>query len=266
VRLCGEPLRIVAYGVSLLVALPILIILVSSLTAASYVTFPPQGYTLKWYAQVLRDPYVMRSLKISTIVAAITAALAVLLGLGVGFALHRHRFRGQNLVSSFVMAPLTLPTIVLALGMVFFMSAIGLIGSIQALVVGHLVVAVPYAVRTLSASIEGVNRDIERSAAVLGAHPGVVLFRITLPLMKPGLAAALMFSFLVSFNNVSISLFIAGPTTQTLPLTIFRMTQDVQTPNLAAIAALVMIFTTAAVLFLERAVGLYGVLERQRVI
>jgi putative spermidine/putrescine transport system permease protein len=162
------------------------------------------------------------------------------------------------------MAPLALPTIVLALGMLFFMSVIGLVGSASGLVMGHLVVALPYAVRALSASMGGVNRDIERSAAVLGAPPAVVAWKVTLPLMRPGVIAAFIFAFLISFNNVSISLFIAGPTTQTLPLTIFRLAQDVQTPTLAALAALVMWLTTVVVVLLEKSVGLYGMLERQR--
>lgn len=258
------PSRLVAYAIAVFIAMPIMIVLASSLTAANYVTFPPQGLTLRWYGEVLQDVQVMRALRVSTVVAAVTSVLAVSLGIGVSLALERYRFPGRNFISSFVMAPLMLPTIVLALGLVFFMSANGLVGSIQGLVLGHLVVAMPYAIRALSASLAAVNPDMERSASLLGASPRIVLLKITLPLMRPGVIAGLMFALLTSFNNVSISLFIAGPTTQTLPLAIFRMSQDVQTPTLAALAALVMCLTTGAVLVLEKAVGLYGVLERQR--
>ena len=259
-----DPLRLAAYAVCLFVALPILVVLASSMTAANYVTFPPQGLSVRWYGAVLRDAHLLEAVRVSVTVAVATAVLAVGLGFGATVGLERYRFPGRALAVSFVMAPLALPTIVLALGMLFFMSVIGLVGSASGLVMGHLVVALPYAVRALSASLGGVNRDIERSAAVLGAPPAVVAWKVTLPLMRPGVIAAFIFAFLVSFNNVSISLFIAGPTTQTLPLTIFRLAQDVQTPTLAALGALVMCLTTVVVVVLEKSVGLYGMLERQR--
>lgn len=261
----GGPLRLVAYLVSLFVALPVLIVVTSSLTAAKFITFPPQGLTLRWYADVLGDARLMHALQISVTVAMITAVLAVLCGLGAAFALDRYRFKGRNVVSTFIMAPLVLPSIVLALGMIFFMTAIGLIRSVPGLVLGHLVIALPFAVRALSAAMGGVNRDVERSASVLGAPPLVVLYKISLPLMRPGIIAALMFSFLASFNNVSISLFVAGPRTQTLPLEIFRLAQDVNTPNVAALASIVIMFSTLVVLFLEKKFNIYGVLEKQTV-
>lgn len=258
-----RPMRLIAYAVCLFVALPIIIVVISSITAASYVTFPPEGITLRWYSEVVADPRLMRSLRTSASVALITAALAAVCGLAASLALDRHRFKGKEAISTFLLAPVILPSIVLALGMIFFMTAIGLIRTIPGLVLSHLVVAMPYAIRALSASLGGLNRDVERSASILGAAPLVVLYKITLPLIKPGLIAALMFSFLASFNNVALSLFVAGPRTQTLPLEIFRMTQDVNTPNVAAIASLLMGFTTVVVLVLESKFGLYGLLERQ---
>jgi putative spermidine/putrescine transport system permease protein len=259
-----KPMRVIAYAVCLFIALPIVVVVVSSITGANYVTFPPEGFTLRWYVDVLADSRLMRSLRTSATVALITAALAAVCGLAASLALDRHRLRGKEIVSTFLVAPLILPSIVLALGMIFFMTAIGLIRTIPGLVLSHLVVAMPYAVRALSASLAGLNRDVERSASILGAAPLVVLYKITLPLIKPGLIAALMFSFLASFNNVALSLFVAGPRTQTLPLEIFRMTQDVNTPNVAAIASLLMAFTMVVVLVLEGRFGLYGILERQR--
>ncbi|OFV83015.1 MAG: hypothetical protein A2W26_11340 [Acidobacteria bacterium RBG_16_64_8] len=260
----GGVLRVVTYLVGLFIALPILVVVASSFTAANYMTFPPEGFTLKWYGLILGDPRLRHAVRISFTTAAITAALAVALGIGVSLALERYRFRGRNVLSGFVMAPLTVPSIVLALGMIFFMTAVGLIRTMQGLVLSHLVVAMPYAVRALSASIAGVNRDIERSAAVLGAPPLVVLLRVTLPLMRPGIMAALAFSFLASFNNVTISLFVAGPRTQTLPLEMFKMAQEVLSPSLSAIASSVMGFSTLVMLVLEKRFGIYGVLERQR--
>jgi putative spermidine/putrescine transport system permease protein len=255
---------LIAYGICVFVSLPILVVVVSSLTAASYVTFPPQGLTLKWYADVLTDARLMRSFRTSATVAMVTAVLAGVSGLAASLALARYRFRGQEVVSTFLMAPLVLPSIVLALGMVFFMTAIGMIRTMPGLVLSHLAVSLPYAVRAFTAALSGLNRDVEKSASILGAPPLVVLYRITLPLVRPGLIAALIFSFLASFNNVSLSLFVAGPRTQTLPLEIFRMTQDVNTPNVAAIASLLMGFTVAVVMFLEQRFSLYGILEKQR--
>lgn len=257
-------IRGLAYAVAAFVVLPILVVVGSSLTAAGYVTFPPVGLSLKWYRDVLGDAQILTSLRFSLTLAVTAALVSTTLGLAASFALERGALHGKSLIAALLMAPLAVPAIVLALGMVFFMTTVGLIRTFRGLVLGHLVVTLPYATRALSTSLVGVDRNLEQSAAILGASPLAVLLNVTLPLMRSGIIAALMFSFLASFNNVTVSLFLVGARTQTLPITIFRLSEYSLSASLSAIASLVMALTVGLVLLLEKRFGIYSLLERGR--
>jgi putative spermidine/putrescine transport system permease protein len=257
-------IRGIAYTVVAFVIVPILVVVGSSLTATGYVTFPPVGVSLKWYADVLADARILTSARFSLMLALTAALASTTLGLAAGFALERGTLPGKSFITALLMAPLTVPAIVLALGMVFLMTAVGLIRSFQGLLLGHLVVTLPYATRALSTALVGVDRNLEQSAAILGAPPLAVLFKVTLPLMSSGIVAALMFSFLASFNNVTVSLFLVGVRTQTLPITIFRLSEYSLSPSLSAIASLVMVLTVGLALVLEKRFGIYSLLQRGR--
>jgi putative spermidine/putrescine transport system permease protein len=257
-------IRGIAYAVVGFVVVPILVVVGSSLTRTGYVTFPPVGLSFQWYNSVLADPQILIAARFSLVLALTAALLSTTLGLGASFALERSKLRGKSVITSLLMAPLAVPAIVLALGMVFFMTAVGLIRTFQGLLLGHLVVTLPYATRALSTALVGVDRNLEQSAAILGASPLAVLFKVTLPLMRSGIIAALMFSFLASFNNVTVSLFLVGVRTQTLPITIFRLSEYSLSPSLSAIASLVMLLTVTLALILEKRFGIYGLLARGR--
>jgi putative spermidine/putrescine transport system permease protein len=257
-------LRGAAYAVAAFIIIPILVVIGSSLTTTRYVTFPPVGVSLEWYGAALSDPKITGALQVSLTIAAATALISTTLGLAASFALERSTFRGKSLITALLMAPLAVPAIVLALGMVFFMTTIGLIRTVQGLVLGHLVVALPYAIRALSTALVGVDSDLEQSAAILGASPLAILVKITLPLMRSGIVAALMFSFLASFNNVTISLFLVGLRTQTLPIAIFRLSEFSLLPSLSAIATVVMAMTAVTMFLMEKKFGIYTLLEKGR--
>lgn len=260
----GWVLRLVTYLVCLFVVIPVLVVVGASLTNSSFMSFPPAGLTVKWYGHAMLSMELQAALRISLLVAVVVAVVSTLLGLGVSYALERYRFSGKNLVSTLLMAPLTIPMIVLAVGMLFSMTAMGLIRTIPALIFGHLVVTIPYALRALSAAVAGVDLDVERSAAILGASPLVTLLRVTLPMIMPGIMAAMMFSFLISFNNVTIALFVAGPRTQTLPLALFVLSENSLSPDLAAMASIVLVVTAVLMIILEKKFGIYSVMERGR--
>lgn len=257
-------LRSAAYTVCVFVGIPIAVVIASSFGRTNYVMFPPAGVTLRWYQAALADAYIVSALRVSVTVAVAVAVIASCLGLGVSFALDRYRFPGRNVINAVIMAPLATPTIVLAIGMVFFMTVIGLIATVSGLIMAHLVVTLPFAVRALSAALAGVDRDTERSAAILGAGPLTVLLRVTLPMIRPGVVAALMFCFLVSFNNVTLSLFIAGPTTETFPVRLFQMSQNSLSPVFFSSASMIVGFTVVAMVVLEKRFSLYSALERGR--
>ena len=256
--------RLTAYVVAGFLIIPLLVVTLASLTTTTYIAVPPEGFTLKWFGEALGDTEFRDGAVVSLIVAGATAVLTTALALSFVWAVERYRFPGRGVVTTISLAPLTVPIIVLAIGLLFLMTELNLAGTVTGLVIGHTVISFPYAVRAIASSIAGLDVDIERSAAILGASPVRVLLRISLPLIAPGLTAAALFAFLVSFNNVTISIFIAGPTTQTLPLVIFNQTYTSVSPALAAMATMLVAATIAIVAMLDRKLGVYSAVARGR--
>lgn len=256
--------RVTSYVVVGFIVIPLLVVMLAALTTTSYIAVPPQGITGRWFIDALTNDDFRDGAIVSFIVAAITAMLTTALALSFVWAVERYRFPGRNVVTTLSLAPLTVPIIVLAIGLLFVMTEVGVAGTITGLVIGHTVISFPYAVRAIASSIAGLDQDVERAASILGASPVRVLMRVSLPLIAPGLTAAALFAFLVSYNNVTISIFLAGPTTQTLPLVIFNETYTSVSPSLAAMATLLVAATVALVAVLDRKLGVYSALSRGR--
>jgi putative spermidine/putrescine transport system permease protein len=251
-------LRGVTYVVVALLLLPMAIVLVTSFTAASYVSFPPQGFTVRWYAVALAKQEFVDSFVYSLIIAAITAVIATALGGLVAIALVRFRFAGRDALDAFFMSPLVLPTIVIGIGMLQFFSQLGFHATGVMLIAGHVVITTPYAIRLIGASLAGIDPTLERAARNLGAAPLRAFAAVTLPLIRPGVAAGAIFAFITSFDNVTVSIFLATPRQITLPVRIFNLWDQPLEPWLIAISALVILFTVALIALIERTIGLTG--------
>ena len=176
--------------------------------------------------------------------------------------LARGRFAGREALVALLTAPLLLPTIVLALALLILFVGYGLIGSWSGLVLAHLLVALPYGIRVLMTAVSTLPASVEEAASSLGAPPWAVFRRVTLPLMLPGVAATAAIVFLVSFDEVVISLFVVGPELTTLPVAMFRYVESRTDPLVAAVSALLVMLTLGIVVVLERAVGLGRALGR----
>ncbi|HCG02709.1 MAG TPA: ABC transporter permease [Chloroflexi bacterium] len=242
--------------------LPTAIVVTTSFSTTRFISFPPVGFSLDWYRVLLEDVDFQRAFVVSVEVAALAALTATVLAIGAALALERFQFPGHAAVSAALLGPLMVPGVALAIGMLFFLTAIGLIDGLLGLVIAHSVVVFPFALRVLLSAMAGVREEFERCAAVLGASPLMVLRRVTLPLMAPGLAAAALLSSIISFNNFSITVFIAGPTTQTLPLVIFARTQFTATPELSAAATVLLLASIVLIWALDRLFGVQSVLGR----
>jgi putative spermidine/putrescine transport system permease protein len=251
-------LRIITYAVVGLLLLPMAIVLVTSVTAASYVSFPPQGFTLRWYAVALAKGEFIDSFIYSLAIAAVTAVVATVLGGLVAIVLVRFRFAGREALDAFFMSPLVLPTIVIGIGMLQFFSQLGFQTASVTLIAGHVVITMPYAIRLIGASLVGVDPALERAARNLGAAPLRAFAEITLPLIRPGVAAGAIFAFITSFDNVTVSIFLATPRRITLPVRIFNLWDQPLEPWLIAISAMVIVFTVLVIAVIERTIGLSG--------
>jgi putative spermidine/putrescine transport system permease protein len=241
-----------------LLMVPLAAIVATSFTTLSYVTFPPQGFTLRWYGEALHKQEFLDSFVLSLGIALVTAVLATVLGAPVAVALVRYRFPGRDLVNALFMSPLILPTVVIGIALLQFYNQLRIGSTAASLVLGHVIVTTPYAIRLIAASLTGLDPSIERAAQNLGAPPLRAFRLATLPLIRPGLMAGAVFAFITSFDNVTISIFLATPRMVTLPVRIYNLWDQPLVPWLIAICALIILWTVILIALVERAVSVRG--------
>jgi putative spermidine/putrescine transport system permease protein len=242
-------------GFALLLS-PGLVVLILSFSAGDYLSFPPPGFSLRWYAALLTNGEMMGALRNSAILGALVAAVALLVGGPAAYAIARLSFPGRNAIAAILAAPLLLPTLVVGLALLLVLQPIGLIATFPGLLLGHAVVTVPFAVRIMTTAFATVPRDLEQAAWTLGAKPWVAALRITVPLAAPGAIAAAALTFLVSFDETVISLFLVGPRLPTLPVTMFRYAENRTDPLVASLSVVLIVFAVLMVLLVERLMGL----------
>jgi putative spermidine/putrescine transport system permease protein len=235
---------------------PVILVIPMSFSADRVLAWPPTGFSLRWYAAMFTEPGLMQAARNSLVLGLIVTALSVLLATPAALVLARGRFAGREAVLALLTAPLLLPTIVLGLALLIVFVGYGLVGSWPGLVLAHLLVTLPYALRVLSTAISTLPASVEEAASSLGASPLTVFRRITLPLMLPGVIATCAITFLVSFDEVVISLFIVGPRLVTLPVALYRYVESRTDPLVAAVSSVLVLLTILIVLVLDRAVGL----------
>jgi putative spermidine/putrescine transport system permease protein len=257
-------LRLFSYLMVGFLLLPMVIIVLASFTSASYVSFPPQGFTLKWYGEALRRREFLDSLKLSLIVAIGTSAIAMAMGTMVAVGIVRYRFAGRELINAFFMSPLIIPTVVIGIALLQFYNQVGLATGVTTLIIGHVIVTVPYAIRLVASSLTGLDRNIELAARTLGAAPMRAFLKVTLPLIVPGMVAGSVFAFITSFDNVTISIFLATPRMVTLPVRIYNFWDQPIVPWLLAICSLIIAWTVIVIWAIERTISVQGIFGLQR--
>jgi putative spermidine/putrescine transport system permease protein len=236
-------------------ALPIVSLIVMSFSAAEYITFPPIGFSLKWYGRIFGMPGLVDSLVLSLWLAAVATLLSLVLGVGAALGLARARFRGRGVVIAALMSPLVVPSIVTGLALLQFFVDRRLRSADWNLLAGHVVITLPYVTRTVLASLEVFDWSLVDTARVLGAGPLRAFWRVTLPIVRPGILAGGIFAFLTSFDNYTISFFLADARLVPLPVTVFNYISNIFDPGVAALSA-VLIYASAILLVVaERMIG-----------
>lgn len=235
---------------------PIAVVLLASLTAAEYTSFPPEGLSLRWYLAIPEHPEFVESFRVSLLVALVTGAIATVLGTVAALVLVRQRFPGRDALNALFLSPLMLPAVILGIALLQFYTMVGITRTPFALVCGHLVITVPYVIRLVSASLAGFDRTLELAAMNLGATPWQAFRRVTIPLVRPGIVAGGTFAVIVSFDDVSVALFLAGPHSTTLPVRIFSYIEQTMDPLATAVCSVLIVVALAAVVVIERSVGL----------
>jgi putative spermidine/putrescine transport system permease protein len=234
---------------------PILVVIIVSFGDAAFLQFPPRRLSLRWYANLGEYPDFVASFWLSLGLAAATAVGATLVGAPAAFALARHRFRGRAILSALVMSPLVLPGLVTGIALLQFFSLLRTEPSFARLLIGHVVITVPYVVRSVGAVLIGFDRSLEEAARGLGATAWTATLRITLPLIKPGLIAGAVFAFVLSFDNVAVSIFLTTPRLVPLPIQIYNYVESSARPIIASISALQVAVIVLLLVAAERVVG-----------
>jgi putative spermidine/putrescine transport system permease protein len=221
-------LRVYCGAVLLFLSMPIIVAIGVAFGQDKIARFPPTGFSVRWFGAAFSDPTFVAALINSLQLAAFTTVLSILIGLPGAIALVRRRFPAQAALEAFLLSPLSLPGVLFGISMLFFLGATRFGLNWWGLLVAHVVIAVPYVLRAVLAVYRGLDRGLEEAALVLGADPWQTFWHVTLPLLRPGLAAGGLFAFLISFDNVPVSIFLTTARNNTLPVTImsYLVSQD----------------------------------------
>lgn len=249
-------IRIVVAIILLMVVAPLVVPLLMSISDTAFIVFPPQGFTLKWYAAVLANPEARGSFLFSLELAAIVTTVSLVLGIPCAAGLTRFKVPGQDILLGIILSPLIVPLIVTGIALLQFFSTMNFRATLLQLVIGHTVVCLPYVIRSVSASFVLANRNLEDAAAVLGAPPHVVATRIVWPQVRPGILAGGVFCFIVSFDDYPISMWLADGNHFPIPLYLYTVIERSFDPSIAAIASLMIFFALLLVLVIERVFGI----------
>lgn len=241
----------VAGLVLLYLIFPILVVIPLSFSSATYLSFPPPGFSLQWYQNFFSRSDWLGSAWLSIWVGISVMALATGLGTPAAIALVRGRFRGKELVNAFILSPIIVPGIIVAIGIYFFYARLGLLGSPFSLVLAHTCLAVPFVVINVSATLYGFDERLEYAAMSLGASPWGTFWQVTLPIIRPGVLAGALFAFITSFDELIVALFVSGTTAVTLPRKMWEGIRFEIDPTIAAVSTILILFTGTLLLTAE---------------
>ena len=235
--------------VLLFLVAPVLIVAIISLNDSRILSFPPKTISLRWFDRIVADPAWRHSLWVSVQVALLATCIATAAGFLASFALIRASFRVKTGIYAFILAPMIVPNIIVAIAFYMAFAPFGASGSIIAMSIGHALLALPITTVMLTANLQALDERYERAALSLGASQWQTMYMITLPLMLPGLISAALFAFLTSFDELLIGLFLAGIRTQTLTVRIWNSLSLQFEPTIAAVSTMLIGLTVTILVF-----------------
>ena len=235
---------------------PTLVVIAVSFNPTAILAFPPAGFSLRWYENVVTYPQFQRAAVNSLIVTGGAVALALPIGTMAALALERGRLRGRSVWAALLLSPLVVPGVAAGLGFLILAAALGLLRSPAVLIAAHVTLVLPFVVRAVWVSVKNLDPALERAAASLGATPWRTFRRVTLPLLRPGLFAALLFALIVSVNEFVVSLFISNRVTEILPVAMFTYVVNYTDPTIAALSSLFIVATFVVVWLADRYLNL----------
>lgn len=235
---------------------PIVVVCLVAFTPEGFLSIPTHTWSLRWFRAIERYPEFIAAFWTSLRLGLLSSTIAVMLSVPAALAIARYAFPGREAMTALFLSPLMIPHVVLGIAFLRFFTEVGLGGRFMGLLLAHIVVVLPFALRLTLASAVGLDRRIEQAAVSLGAEPATVFRRITLPLILPGVASGWALAFIQSFDEVTMTVFIAAPGTETLPVRMFAYIQDSIDPLVTSVSASVILITVLFLFVIDRVYGL----------
>jgi putative spermidine/putrescine transport system permease protein len=247
-----------AFALLILVG-PVVIVLITSFTDNRSLRFPPSALSLQWH-ELLFDPVRSRQIHRAALnsleVAFVATCAATVLGTLASIAMARRSGHLVRALDAFFMSPMILPMLAFGLAALMYFTLLGLRPSLELIMLGHIIVVIPFVLRTTSASLSQLDPALLESSASLGAGALYTFRRVTLPVIAPGIAAGAFLAFVASLDNVPVSLFLAGPRSDMLPIRMWGMMESTLDVRVAAVSGVLITAVLALMLIMERLVGL----------
>jgi len=217
---------------------------------------PPPAYSLRWFRRFFSDDYFLRGLGTSVQLALLSATLSLCVGVATAVALDRGSWRGKEALTSLFLSPLIVPPVVTGFALLLFLSGLGLSNGFARLLCGHIIITVPYTIRSTLAGLSGIDGSLTEAALILGANERSAFWDVTFPLARTGIVCGAIFAFAISMDDVAVSIMLTDANTYTLPVALISSMRANFDLSIAAASVLLMLATLALILVLEKLVGL----------
>jgi putative spermidine/putrescine transport system permease protein len=255
------PIALIFHTIFVVIMLaPIVVVCLVAFTPEGYLSLPTNGFSLRWFRAIANYPEFVHAFWISLGLGALSSFVALLFAVPAALAIARYRFRGRDALAALFLSPLMIPHVVLGIAFLRFFTSVGMGGSFPALIIAHVIVVFPFALRLTLAATTGMDLSVEMAAISLGAGGWTLFRRVTLPLILPGVVSGWALAFIQSFDDLTMTVFLAAPGTETLPVRMFLYVQDNIDPLVTSVSASVIAITMTALVLLDRFYGLDRVL------
>jgi len=247
------------------IILPAVVVGISAFNDRAILSFPPQAWSTRWFARAFSYRDFSEGFRNGLIITAFASSIALVVGAGFAFALDRYTFRGKMALEAVLTSPLVIPHFTIGLGFLILAAQIHATRTFALVIVCHVVLVLPFVMRSVYVSLRNLDSRLELAAASLGARPGRALFTVTLPLLIPGLFSGWLFAAILSFNEFTASLFVTAQATQTLPVAMYNYVREYADPTLAALSVIYIVVTALLLTIANAFLGLGKVLNVEHV-
>jgi len=260
-RLLGIGGALVVLAILGFLVLPAIVVSLAAFNDKALLSFPPQAWSLRWFARAIAYEDFQEGFRNSLIVTSWSSTIALTVGAAFAFALDRYQFRLKAVIEGVLVSPLVVPHFTVGLGFLIIAAQIGMMRSYTVVIVCHVILVLPFVLRSVYVSLRNLDQRLELAAASLGAPPHRVLATITLPLLLPGLFGGWLFATILSFNEFTASLFVTAQRTQTLPVAMYNYVREYADPSMAALSVMYIVATAALLIFANAFLGLGKILN-----